>query len=300
MAAVGDGAAAECAGRNQPSRLGTVTIQHRPKILIVSGAADRAASLSGRSLLLALIDSLLASADDPETQHVLKNVSLHFIMDADPSAEDVDCTSSADSNGSGAKAQEMIIRFATKEKFALILAVDFKTVGPVGTSNSTLREQQEKKMADDYIRQLNAAGTMSLVSYNCGRAADAYPETNEPTQFASRLAGYFNGTIVLRLGASCCRDSDRVEALLTAHRSALIRLALSTRQGVAGLVTDAFGQPLASPTIKVTPSASAHRHTGNSLVAQANEDGQFWISLPTGEYAVEVQAPDYLPVTKVS
>lgn len=147
VAAVGDGAAAECAGRHEPTRMGTVTLQHRPKILIVHGAADRAASVSGRSLLLALLDSFLASPDDPDVQHVLRNVSIHFILDADPSAEDADCTSSS-STGSGAKAEEMMVRFAAREKFAMILAVDFKTVGLVGSSLSNMRQLLEKQMAD--------------------------------------------------------------------------------------------------------------------------------------------------------
>lgn len=36
-----------------------------------------------------------------------------------------------------------------------------------------------------------------------------------------------------------------------------------------------------------------------SLVISTNVDGQFWLTLPQGEYAVEIQAPDYVPKTKV-
>lgn len=109
---------------------------------------------------------------------------------------------------------------------------------------------------------------MSLVSYNCGRAADAYPEDNQPTQFASRLAGFFNGSVVLRLGVACCRDSEKIGGLLTAHRPALLRLALSARQGIAGVVTDSFGQPLTSTVLKVTPSASGHQRTANRYLGR--------------------------------
>lgn len=30
-----------------------------------------------------------------------------------------------------------------------------------------------------------------------------------------------------------------------------------------------------------------------------DDDGQFWLALPRGEYAVDIQSSSYLPVTKV-
>ena len=233
---VSDGATADCAIRKQQAQAKTVSKLHVPKVLIMAGT-DRASSASGRRFMLALLETLTSS--QPDVLQVLRSVSLHLIFDADPSASDVDCTASP--VAMGAAAEEAIINYAIREKFAMILIPEFQTIGPTGLSQSGLRLQLEKQLGEIYIQHLN-------------RLTSCSPAVNRPKlPFLSRLA--VNSTAMFRLGMSCCTGANQIEPIFAAHRSALMQLLLSSRQGIAGLVTNPEGQPLVS-TVKVTSSTS--------------------------------------------
>jgi len=154
VVAVSEGAEEDCAARKRSNgdvRMGTVTHQHRPKILLVGGWA----SASGRSFLLSFLDSL-TSTQQEEMQRLLKGVSLHLIFDANPSAPaDVDCGSSnvAQENG----ATESLTQFVVKEKFTMVVAFGFRSIGLAGSQvSSKLEQSQEKQLSEAYFRQLNS------------------------------------------------------------------------------------------------------------------------------------------------
>lgn len=247
-----------------------MAVQHRPKVLIIGGWA----SASGRSFSLALLDSLSSALD---SRHILKDVSVHLILDGDPSAQ-------ADANECSAPAQvaadaeEALSQFAFKEKFTFILSTDFRSVGLSGGSSWSsvgVRKLQERQLTDAYIRQLSTASRSDSQRYfganlmysqiifhliSCffsiiSGGSNCHRTDNSISSAIAHLSGSLNGTVALRLGLSCCADSERTEAILSAHRTALLDLVLAARQGVAGFVTDPSGQPLAA-VVTVTPSGS--------------------------------------------
>ena len=232
------GAPADCALRKQATQTGTVFKLHVPKILLVAGT-DRASSASGRRFMLALLEAL--TSNEPILLQLLESVSLHLIFDVDPAASDADCTAAPIPIGMAA--EEALVNYVAREKFAMVLTPEFQTIGLSGPSQFGLKSQLEKQLTDVYIQHLN-------------RITSCNPAVNRPKlPLLSRLATTSNSTLLFRLGLSCCAGSNQVEAILDAHRSALWQLVLSSRQGIAGLVTNPEGQPLVS-TVKVTSSTS--------------------------------------------
>uniref|UniRef100_A0A0N8E8A2 Carboxypeptidase D n=1 Tax=Daphnia magna TaxID=35525 RepID=A0A0N8E8A2_9CRUS len=276
---IGDGAAANCATRKQPIQMGTVTKLHQPKVLVVNGI-DRAAVASGRTFLLSLVDALISS--DSDALSVIKSVSMHLIFDADPSAADEDCAATSSTK---TDAEEAIIQFVQREKFTMILTPEFQWIGLVESSLSGLKQFREKQLVETYHHQMQGA-------------SDCSPGERRSSTVLNHISEISNGSITFRLGLSCCAKSDQTNAILTSHRATLFQLFLTARQGIAGVVTSQFGQPLAA-IVKVTAARRAMISSADSLVVTTTRDGQFWIALARGEYAIEILSSDYVKKTKV-
>ena len=231
---IGDGAAADCEARKEPNQIGTTSKLHQPKVLMVNGI-NRAAVASGRNFLLNLVD--LFTSAEPDALAVLKSVSVHFMFDADPSQADADCVATnTTSNSTTNASQEAVMKFIDSEQFTMVLTLDFKSIGLKGSSRFGMKQLREKQMADSYIKTLH-------------RLNDCVPNDQQP--FIERLNDAFNGTVAFNLGLSCCAGADHVVAVLSSHRSALVQLLLSVRQGIAGIVTTQYSQPL-SARIKIS------------------------------------------------
>ena len=235
---IGDGASANCAARKQSVQLGTVSKLHQPKVLVFNGI-DRAAAASGRSFLLNLVNILTSS--EPDALSVIKSVSVHLIFDADPSAADADCT--AESNVARTPAEEDLVQFVEQEKFTMLLAPEFQSIGLTVSSRSGLKQFHEKQLADIYLQQLH-------------KLSDCNRSDQKLSTVINRISEAFNGTVAMRLGISCCTGADQVEAISSSHRVALLQLFLSARQGIAGVVTSQFSQPLTA-IVKVTATRRA-------------------------------------------
>ena len=235
---VGDGAAANCAARKQSIQMGTISKLHQPKVLMVNGV-DRAAAASGRNLLLNLVDMLISM--EPDVLSVIKSVSVHLIFDADPSAADADCM--AASNVARTSAEEAVTEFIAREKFTMVIAPGFQSIGLSGSPSLGLKQLYEKQLADVYLQQLH-------------RLSDCNPSDRQLSTLINHINEVYNGTAALRLGMSCCAGAEKVAAVLSSHRIPLLQLLLSARQGIAGVVTTQYNQPLTAVT-KVTATRRA-------------------------------------------
>lgn len=235
---IGDGAAANCATRKQSLQMGTVSKLHQPKVLVVNGV-DRAAAASGRSLLLNLVDALISS--EPDALSVIKSVSMHLIFDADPSAADADCA--APPNGAKTDAEETIVQFVEREKFTMVVTPEFQWVGLDGSSLSGLKQFREKQIVETYHQQIQGASDCS--------AGDRRLST-----VINRISEDSNGTVAFHLGLSCCAEADQTDVIISSNRATLFQLFLTARQGIAGVVTSQFGQPLTA-VIRVTAARRA-------------------------------------------
>lgn len=229
---IGDGAATNCAARKQSMQMGTISKLHQPKVLLVNGVG-RAAAASGRNLLLNLVDMLISM--EPDALSVIKSVSVHLIFDADPSAADADCTAS--SSVARTPAEEAVIEFIAREKFTMVLAPEFQSVGLDGSPSSGIKHLLEKQLADVYLQQLH-------------RRNDCGSSDRQISTLVNHINEVYNGTAALRLGMSCCAGADQITAILLSHRAPLLQLLLSIRQGIAGVVTTQYNQPLTA-AIKV-------------------------------------------------
>ena len=223
---VGEDAAVNCDERRQPAQTGTISKLHQPKVLIVNGI-DRAEAASGRALLLELVDTLTSS--EPDVLSILKSISIQIIFEANPSAADAECeVVSSESNN---PAEEDVMEFILREKFTSVLFPVFGSIGLGGASYSGVKQLYEKHLADTYFEQLH-------------RLNDCNPSITRMSKLINRINQLSNGTVALQLGLSCCAETISIKSLLSAHRSPLFQLLLSTRQGIAGVVTSQFSQPL--------------------------------------------------------
>lgn len=296
-----EGAAANCAARKQPVQIGTVSKQHKPKVLLLSGA-DRANAAFARSFLLSLTDLLTSGESDASL--VLKSVSVHLIFDLNPAVKDAGCASS----DSKVLEDDSFLQFLFKEKFTMVLNAGFQSEYVVGPSKAGMRNIREKKFIELY-KQLR--GEVTKCSSN----------DQSPTPISQNIASTINGTVALDIGFTCCARQDRVADVVKSHRIPLYQMFMSARQGIAGIVTSPSHQPLTS-TIKVSATNSRRAmdtltdkydvyflrvsvyHINSfffllSLVTVTDNDGQFWIALPRGEFAIELEASNYVSKTKV-
>lgn len=230
---IGDGADTDCNARKQSVQIGTTSKLHQPKILVVSGV-NRAAAGSGRSFLLNFVDILTSS--EPDAISVLKSASVHVIFDANPAEADADCATISDSTQT--IAEDALVDFVSREKFTMVLAAEFQSIGLAGSALPGLKQLREKQLADTYLQKLQ-------------RFSSCSPSGRQPSTLINRINGVSNGTVTLRLGLSCCAGADQVNAILSSHRAPLLQLLLSARQGIAGIVTTQYSQPL-DALIKVT------------------------------------------------
>lgn len=230
-----EGAAANCAARKQPVQIGTVSRQHKPKILILSGD-DRSNAAFGRSLLLSFAD--LLTSGEADANLVLKSVSVHVIFDLNPSVKEEGCTSSSPV----ITEDDSFLRFLSKENFALVLNAGFHSEYLIGPSITGVRSMREKTTIESFKGQ----------RVETAKCASTNPSSSSLIQ---SIASTINGTIALDIGLTCCANRERVPDVLTKYRTFLYRLLLSPRQGIAGVVTNPSQQPL-SATIRVTATNS--------------------------------------------
>lgn len=225
-----------CEARKQPVQVGTTSKLHKPKILVVNGIS-RAGVASGRNILLNLVDVLTST--DSDAVSVLKSVSVHLIFDADPSEIEVECGTS--SRAATTRAEDAVIEFIAREKFTMVIASEFQSIGLEGSALTGLKQFHEKKLANTYLQNIRG-------QTNCSSRDE------QQSTLINRINEASNGTVAMQLGLFCCaRDDhfDQIDAVLSLHRTALFQLFLSARQGVAGVVTSQYSQPL-DAVIKVT------------------------------------------------
>lgn len=277
------GAAQHCSARREPTKLGKVTIRSQPKILIVNGI-DRAGAAAGRTLLLSLVD--LLTGPGAQVQQVLQTVSVHLMFDVNPRSPDADCTASDTSNTTlpSQTVEEALLHFIAQEKFTMIVAPNLQSIGVHGMSSSGLKKKYEEQIAAEYLG--NIKGSLE----KCSRGHGEY-------SVLKRVAEDFNSSVTFDLGVSCCSD---VAQLLDSNGAALLKLMMSARQGIAGVVTSQAGEPLIGAVVRLTSSATSRLPSSapDTLTTKTNKVGQFWLTLHDGEYAVDIQAKNYLPVTK--
>ena len=232
---VSAGAVEHCSARKDPGKLGTVTMLLQPKVLLINGI-DRSSAAAGRSLLLKLVD--LLTRPDADVQNLLKTISIHIIFDASPASSDAECSPASNATRMDSAGGELRLRFVTEEKFSLILSPNFQSVGISALSRFDVKQRHEKQLAAAYLRKLDRIA-------NCSGSAPDQPPVLQ------NLVRNFNSCVVLDLGVSCC--SYDIAAILESHRSALLNLLLASHQGIGGVVTTHFDEPLSS-TVRVTSS----------------------------------------------
>lgn len=230
---IGEGADVDCNARKQMAQIGTTSKLHQPKILVVSGVS-RAAAASGRNFLLNFVDVLTSS--EPDALSVLKSASVHLVFDANPTEADADCATSSDSTKT--TAEDAVVEFVAREKFTMVLATEFQSIGLAGSALSGLKHLHDKQLAEAYLQKLQ-------------RLSSCSPSERQSSTLINRINEVSNGTVALRLGLSCCAGAEQVGAILSSHRAPLLQLLLSARQGIAGIVTSQYSQPL-DALIKVT------------------------------------------------
>lgn len=125
----------------------------------------------------------------------------------------------------------------------MILTPEFQWIGLVESSLSGLKQFREKQLVETYHHQMQGA-------------SDCSPGERRSSTVLNHISEISNGSITFRLGLSCCAKSDQTNAILTSHRATLFQLFLTARQGIAGVVTSQFGQPLAA-IVKVTAARRA-------------------------------------------
>ena len=210
------------------------------QILIVNGI-DRAGAAAGRTLLLSLVD--LLTGPGAQVQQVLQTVSVHLMFDVNPRSPDADCTASDTSNTTlpSQTVEEALLHFIAQEKFTMIVAPNLQSIGVHGMSSSGLKKKYEEQIAAEYLG--NIKGSLE----KCSRGHGEY-------SVLKRVAEDFNSSVTFDLGVSCCSD---VAQLLDSNGAALLKLMMSARQGIAGVVTSQAGEPLIGAVVRLTSSATS-------------------------------------------
>lgn len=233
------GAVEHCSARKDPVKLGTVTMLLQPKVLLINGV-DRASAAAGRNLLLKFVDLLIRP--DADVQNLVKTISIHIIFDANPASSDAECWSASNATRMDPAAEQVLLRFVAEEKFSLILSPSFQSVGVTGLSRFGVKQRHEHQLAATYHRKLDQVT-------NCSSS------TRYESPVLQNVARSFNSCLVLDLGMSCC--SHDTTAVLQSHRGAILGLLMASHQGVGGVVTTQFGEPLSS-AVRLTSSTGGN------------------------------------------
>ena len=207
--------------------------------MIVSGL-DRSAAASGRGFLLNLADLLTT---DPSAALLLKSVNIHLIFDANPSVPDAVC----DSVGPQTSVSNVLLDWIEPERFAMVVAIHFHSVGISGSSSYGLKHQLETDVAAAYDRNLERPT-------ECDGKLRSNSSSAVMMQLISRQS---NATLALNLGLSCC--SDEIVPILNSHQKALLNLLLFSRQGINGIVTTQYSEPLADTVVFINDTQGINK-----------------------------------------
>ena len=197
-------------------------------VLVVNGLSRVRANV-GTNFLLSFADYLTS---DEDAVRLLDNVSVHLMFDADPSRkDDDDCRSSL--KGERVRNEASLLNYLDQEKFAMVVALNLQSIGFSGFKGTGINQQLISSLATTYFQRFVGDKTCAA-------------------SFESSTLAMFNSSdsLVLNLGISCCSNNTSVQ-ISDSNKLSILSLIHSARQGIAGVVTTLFSEPLSQAVVRV-------------------------------------------------